>query len=161
MKLFATLREDSQQGWVWLMDSSLSPRSIVKIINPANGKIVYCEALQIDKNFLSAYNLSPRISINRPQSAIVIGSWYRAALGGLSTQEDVSLIVKPSNNWWGRFMACAHHPQTIVRVAAWLGLISVGLGLLGAVLGATSIWAAEPIIAIEMDVQNSAFFVRP
>lgn len=53
MKLFAALREDTQQGWVWLQDSCLPARSIVKITNPANGNVVYCEALQIDNNFLS------------------------------------------------------------------------------------------------------------
>jgi hypothetical protein len=32
-------------------------------------------------------------------------------------------------------MACTDHPQIIVRVAAWLGLISVVLGLLGVIIG--------------------------
>ncbi len=45
MKLFAALREDTQQGWIWLQDSNLRARSIVKITNPANGKAIYCEAL--------------------------------------------------------------------------------------------------------------------
>ena len=138
VKLFAALREDAQQGWVWLRDPSLSPRSIIKITNTENGKSVYCEALQIDSNFLSSYNQSPRINIKDPQSAIVVGAWYRAALGGLDTQQDVSLKVRPCNSMWGRFMACAHHPQTVVRVAAWLGVISVALGVLGVVLSVCS-----------------------
>lgn len=142
MKLFAVLHDDAQQGWVWLQDSSLSARSIVKITNPDNGKAVYCEALQIDNNFLSTYNQSPRISIDNPQSSIVIGGWYRAALGGLSTQMDVPLTIKPCNTWWGHFKACTDHPQTVVRVAAWLGLISVVLGFLGMLLGAASLWGA-------------------
>lgn len=67
-------------------------------------------------------------------------------LGGLSTQEDIPLTIKTRNTWWGRFKACVHHPQTVVRVAGWLGLISVVLGLLGAVLGAVSLWGAKPDI---------------
>lgn len=138
MKLFAALREDTQQGWVWLKDGSLPARSVVKIKNQASGKVIYCEALQIDKNFLEAYNQSPRIPINNPQDSIVISGWYRAALGGLSTKSHVQLSIKPINSWWGKFRACTYHPQTVVRVAVWLGLISVFLGLFGVLLGGAS-----------------------
>lgn len=139
MKLFAALREDTQQGLVWLQNASLSARSIVKITNSENGKSVYCEALQIEKNFLSAYNQSPRISITKPQATLVISGWYRAALGDLSTQADIPLKIKPSNCWWGKFKACTDHPQIIVRVAAWLGAIGLFLGIIGFVLGVLSL----------------------
>ena len=138
MKLFAALREDTQQGWVWLQDVRLPARSIVKIKNSANGNVVYCEALQIDQNFLRAYNQSPRIAISSPERALVINGWYRAALGGLSTESEVTLNIKPSNGWWGKFRACIGHPQTIVRVAAWLGAIGLFLGIVGLVLGVLS-----------------------
>lgn len=140
MKIFAALREDTQQGWVWLQDSSLQARSIVKITNPTNGNVVYCEALQIDKNFLNTYNQSPRINIDKPHATLVINGWYRAALGGLSTQSEVSLSVKTSNFWWGKFKACTDHPQIIVRVAAWLGAIGLSLGVVGLVLGVMSVF---------------------
>ncbi|WP_435627452.1 hypothetical protein [Candidatus Ferrigenium straubiae] len=139
MKLFAALREDTQQGWIWLQDANLPVRSIVKITNPANGKCIYCEALQIENNFLRGYNQSPRISITDPQAALVIGGWYRAALGNLSTQVDIPLNIKPSNGWWGKFKACIDHPQIIVRVAAWLGAIGLFLGIVGLVLGVLSL----------------------
>lgn len=163
MKLFASMREDVQQGWVWLQDPSLPSRSIVKIKNSNNGKVVYCEALQIDSNFLTAYNEpgSRRLKISAPQESLVINGWYRAALGGLSTQTEATLSIKASNTWWGKFKACTHHPQTVVRVAAWLGLVSVILGLLGAALGGASLWAAEPNIAVESHTQKAAHFVRP
>lgn len=139
MKLFAALREDTQQGWIWLQDTSLPARSVVKITNPANGSVVYCEALQIDSNFLSAYNQSPRITISNRETALVINGWYRTALGGLSTQTEVSLKIEPSNSWWGKFKACTHHPQIIVRVAAWLGAIGLFLGIIGLALGVLSL----------------------
>jgi hypothetical protein len=141
MKLFAALREESQVGWVWLQDSTLPARSIVRIKNPENGKVVYCEALQIDKNFLDFYNQVPRFQISTPQETLVINGWYRAALGGVPTQSDVHLSIKPCNSCWGKFIACTHHPQIVVRSAAWLALVSIGLGLLGAVLGIASICA--------------------
>ena len=139
MKLFAALREDTQQGWVWLQDASLPARSIIKITNPENGKSAYCEALQIENNFLTAYNQSPRISITDPKATLVISGWYRAALGDLSTQADVSLNIKPSNCWWGKFNACTDHPQIVVRVAVWLGAIGLFLGVVGLVLGLLSL----------------------
>ena len=91
------------------------------------------------KNFLGSYNQSPLITISTPQTALVINGWYRAALGDLSTQSEVSLNIKPSNSWWGKFKACTDHPQIIVRVAAWLGAIGLFLGVVGLVLGVLSL----------------------
>ena len=140
MKLFAALQDDAHQGWVWLQDSTLPARSVVRITNPANGKSVYCEALQIESNFHAQYNQSPRQTIDDASSAIVLGAWYRAALGGLETQSDVSLSITPANSWRGKFSACIHHPQIVVRLAAWLGGIGLVLGVIGFVLGCASVW---------------------
>lgn len=133
-KIYASLREDVQQGWVWLLDPSLPPRSVVKILNISTGKSIYCEALQIDSNFLDFYNNPSRFKISSPDEALVISQWYRASLGGLSTQSTVKLIIKPCNSFFGKFLACIHHPQIVVRVAAWLGFVSILLGLLSLVL---------------------------
>ena len=43
-----------------------------------------------------------------------------------------------ADSYWGRFKACIHHPQTVVRIAAWLGAIGAALGLVGVVLGGLS-----------------------
>ena len=135
MKIYSAFREDSHQGWVWLQMPNLPARSIVKIKNTENGKSIYCETLQIDRNFLTFYNKLPRIEITNPQNTLVINGWYRAKLGGLNSQTDIEITVTPFNSWYGKFMACIDHPQTIVRVAAWLGAISVALGILGLILG--------------------------
>jgi hypothetical protein len=142
MKVFAALREDVQQNWVWLQDSSLPPRCPVKITNRSGGRSIFCEALQIDRNFLDFYNQGSRMRITDPANSIVIGAWFRAGLGGIATKADADLSVRPYNSWYGRFMACVDHPQTVVRVAAWLGLISVVLGVVGVALGVVSVCAA-------------------
>jgi hypothetical protein len=139
MKLFVALHDDAHQGWVWLQDRHLPARSVVKITNPFNGQSVYCEALQIDTNFLEKYNQAPRFFITDPASSMVIGAWYRAKLGVVK-QSDKLLAVKARNCWFGSFRACADHPQIVVRVAAWLGVISLFLGVVGLVLGLWSIW---------------------
>jgi hypothetical protein len=138
MNIFASTQDDLQQGWVWLKKENLPARSVVKITNAGNGKSVYCESLQIDSNFLSNYNQSPRFSITDPQNSIVLNGWFRAKLG-VQTQTDVPITIQAANGHLGRFLACTGHPQVIVRVAAWLGLISVSLGVLGAILGVVSL----------------------
>lgn len=139
LKIFASSIEDAQQGWVWLESGALPPRSIVKLTNAATNSSVYCEALQIDSNFLNHYNKSPRFHITSPSDSIVMNGWYRSKLGDLAKQSTADIIVTPANTHWGRFRACTHHPQIVVRVAAWLGLISVGLGAIGVALGALSL----------------------
>ena len=144
MKIFAAREEDAHQGWVWLQNPNFSTRSIIKITNPKNGQCVYCEALQIESNFLKKYNQPPRIPIDEPTSALVIGEWFRDGLGGLETQFEFPLQIVQCNSSWARFRACTHHPQIIVRVAAWLGGIGLVLGLIGFILGVVSVLPTKP-----------------
>lgn len=139
MKIFAARDEDAHQGWVWLKAPAMPARCVIKITNPASQKSIYCEALQIDSNFLADYNQSPRISIEDPQDTLVISAWYRANLGGMSTRNVLSLEIRSCNTWFGKFRACIDHPQVVVRLAAWLGGIGFILGVIGLVLGIVSL----------------------
>lgn len=143
MKIFAALRDDVNEGFVWVKRPGLPSRCVVRIKNPANSKAIYCEALQIDDNFLTEYNNdshdSRRFKINTPETAIVMSGWFRAGLGDLLKQNDYPLEIVSCNGRWGRLRACMHHPQVVVRVAAWLGVTSVALGLVGVVLGVISL----------------------
>jgi len=143
MKLFAALEEDAHQGWVWLQRNSLPARCVVKVKNLQNSRSVYCEALQIDDNFLKQYNQSPRFTITQPSEALVIGAWYRAGLGDVQTQSKVPLEVSACKSWWGQYKACTGHPQVVVRLPAWLGGIGFVLGVIGLILGIISIWTSK------------------
>jgi len=134
MKIYAALKEDVNAGHVWLEKPGLPARCIVRIKNLQNGKSVYCESLQFEKNFLHEYEQGGRLKIDSPASSIVMSYWYRARLGGLETAYDYPLDVQAAWPIWGQLRACMHHPQIVARVAVWLGLLSVGLGLLGLVL---------------------------
>lgn len=140
MKIFAAREEDVHQGWVWLQNPKIPARCVVKITNPSNGRCIYCEALQIDANFLKHYNQPDRIKIQDPTSSIVMGAWFRAGLGGIQTKSEVPLEIKPCQSCWGQYMASVHHPQTVVRLAAGLGGVGFILGVIGLVLGVISIW---------------------
>lgn len=130
IKVLAAAREDMNEGWVWLSDHDFPPRSIVRIKNKSNKKKVFCEALEIDENFLKQYNQPPRININPDESTMVINSWYRKRLGSIQKKAFHELEISEANCWYGKFQACIGHPQVVVRLATWLGIISVGLGIL-------------------------------
>lgn len=139
MKIFVAQKEDTHQGWVWIPNKNLPTRSIVKITNLNNSKCIYCEALQMDTNFLNQYNQPPRKCIEDPSSSIVMGAWFRARLGNLEAKSDATLTIKACNSFWSQYKASADHPQVIVRLAANLGMIGLVLGLIGFILGIISL----------------------
>ena len=56
LRVFASLSEDINNGWVWLPESIVPKRIVVKLRNLDSKKSVYCEALPIGKNFVTRYN---------------------------------------------------------------------------------------------------------
>jgi len=131
--LYAALHEDIAEGFVWLPANALPARCTVRIShhNGDRRRSVYCEALQLDKNFISRYNGADgtkKIADNGVD-IMVMSNWYRFRLGRLQTQKKYMLEIKACNNWCGKLLACTHHPQVIVRVGAWLGIVSVSLGV--------------------------------
>ena len=140
MRIYASFDDDISEGFVWLKKPGLPARSLVKIRNPASGRSVVCEALQFEGNFLHRYNQSPRFTIDDQQSSIVMNGWYRACLGGLETQKEYTLEITGVRSWWGKMRACMDHPQIVVRLAIWLGVLSVSLGVVGVLLGIISVW---------------------
>jgi hypothetical protein len=138
VKIYASLDDHIGEGFVWLERSGLPARCVVKVTNPESKRSVFCEALQLEQNFLQRYNQEPRYTITDPTSSIVMSAWYRVRLGGLETQREYTLDVVAANSWYGKIRARVHHPQIVVRVAVWL-VVSVALGALGVILGAIGI----------------------
>jgi len=134
-RVLAALRDEMNQGWIWVTNAGFEARSIVKITNQKNGKAVYCECLEIEENYKVAYNQSPRVQIDEATSTITINAWYRAKLGGIATKTNHELEIRSANTPWGKLRANFQHPQVVVRMATWLAIISVGLGVLGICLG--------------------------
>lgn len=96
---------------------------------------VFCECRTIDDNFLKLYNKEGerRVPIPEcPTDALVIGKWYRDALGRIGTKQDVSLSISAAKiPGWRALRAASHHPDFVVRLATYLGAIAVCLGILG------------------------------
>ena len=133
-KVLAATRTDMNEGWVWLSEHDFVPRSIVRIKNRSNRAVVYCEALEIDDNFIEEYNQPPRVGISRDEKTIIMNGWYRNRLGGIETKNNYALEISAANGWWGKFRASTGHPQVVVRLATWLGVISVALGIVSIAL---------------------------
>ncbi len=134
-KIYAALQEDINTGWVWLGGFECNQRSIVKLVNEKNKKSVYCEALKIDSNFIKKYKEGNTSKIEAKENTIVASEWYRNKLGVNNTKNDERIKISVENNLIGRFMSCIQHPQVIVRLATWLGVISIVLGVIGICLG--------------------------
>jgi hypothetical protein len=128
------MRADMNEGWVWLHPADFEPRSIVRITNKTNQKSIYCECLVIDDNFRQDYSQPPRVTINPDEHTVVINAWYRKRLGNVETKKEHDFDVVQANGWWGKLRANTGHPQVVVRLATWLGIISVALGMLGVAL---------------------------
>lgn len=161
--LYAALHDDIGEGFIWLPKPDLPPRAVVKISHTLNGcrRTIFCEALQLESNFLNCYNRPGRRQIADSGSSIVLSHWYRAMLGPpgqpLRTGAEILLNIVAANSFWARLRAQWQHPQLVVRVATWLGVIGAGLGVPGLILGAVSIWmSARPA-----ETPASAVLVHP
>ena len=138
-KVLASLRDEMNQGWVWSTNSSFNVRSIVKIINLENKKSIHCEHLQIEDNYINTYNDNhKRYKIKKDNKTIIVNAWYRDKLGNIETKKYHNLELKAASSLWGKFQANINHPQVVVRMATWLSIISVLLGIIGVCLGLKS-----------------------
>jgi hypothetical protein len=115
-------------------NSGFESRSVVNIKNIKNNLSIYCECLEIDKNYKFVYNNPPRENIEDNRPTITMNGWYRKRLGGLQTKIPHELEIRAANGWYGKLRANLQHPQVVVRLATWLAIISVGLGVLGVCL---------------------------
>src|SRR2546427_5668942 len=114
-KIFAALRDDINNGWIWVAKPAVSGRTVVRVLNRENNTSIYCEALAIDENFLRIYNSGGRLHISDVENAMVLNDWYRNRLGGLTTQNDYALVISIEEHLLGRARSCVDHPQIVVR----------------------------------------------
>lgn len=136
LRVFASLSEDINNGWVWVPESLVGERTVVRIKNNESVKVVYCEALQIGENYLNRYNTNDRTyRITDRNRSIVMNEWYRKKLGITTTQTAIEFDVVKKDNPWGHLRASLHHPQIVVRLAMELAILGFALGMVGAYLG--------------------------
>jgi len=136
LRVFASLSEDINNGWVWVPESLVDERTVVRIKNSNSGKVVFCEALQIGENYIKRYNTNDQTyRINDKDGSIVMSEWYRKKLAITETQTEIELEIVKNDKPYGHLRASLHHPQIVVRLAMELAILSVVLGAIGVYLG--------------------------
>lgn len=138
-RVHRALHEETNSGWVWARRGELVPRSIVRITNTANGRVVCCEYREIDRFFLQIYCRrypDNTMILKTDENPIVISFWYRNALGIRSIEKDidqnVDLIIQPERlKILGMIRTGSQHPDIVARLATRLGILGVWLGAAG------------------------------
>jgi hypothetical protein len=137
-RIFAALREEATSGWVWLATPRVEAHRLIKVRKPRDKKspiTIYCEGRRLDRNFIDFYNSQPhthKIDAENCDDVLVVGDWYREALGVPGTKITVDLEIEQQKNpMWAALKAGSQHPDPTVRLANRLGLLGTWLGLLG------------------------------
>lgn len=139
-KIYASLYEDITAGWVWIGKRECIQRAVIKIKNKTAGKSIYCEALEIDGNFINKYREKTGKLIDSQERALIINEWYRKRLGNLEPQKEYDLEIKYRIKLFGKIKAIMEHPQEAIRIASWLAFLSIVIGVLGLAMGLISIF---------------------
>lgn len=141
-RIYASVTEESKEGWVWISPSDNLTSEFVKIENPKSGKSIICERRIIDENYIKNYNSREgTINIKNDGNVLILNNSFRTQLGGIPTQSEVTLEIKEANGIIEKYISAPlHHPHPFVRISIELGLISVFLGLIGLALGIIGIF---------------------
>jgi len=138
-KIYPALHEDINSGWVWLGKRECSQRAVVKIKNRVAKKSIYCEALEIDGNFVKKYKEKTGKLIDSPENVLIINEWYRKRLGNLELKQEYDLEIYYEVDFPGRVRAVMQHPQEAIRIASWLALASILIGVFGLAISLISL----------------------
>jgi len=137
------LREDFNEGWIWIRDSDLRAR--VELSRPivrirVGKKTAYCEAVWAGESYFNRFRAAAG-DIAPSSRVVFISDWYRRRLG-IATGEadlDIQFSRRPLSRAVWRLLACFQHPQVVVVLATSLGIIGVGLGVMGLGFGVISV----------------------
>jgi len=157
--LLRSRRDELAEGWVWIRDRHVEDlvrrrRPIAEVSHTSHGKVkrVYCEMVYADDNDLAALNAS-FLARKPDRRAVFMSSWYREKLGiewNHPPNKCVLLTIdlRRARSFSWQILACADHPQVVIRLATWLGLLGLGLGVIGVGLGFLPLGVAGLAIGI-------------
>ena len=132
-----SLREDLNEGSIWLLDPSLCPqirnkRRIVKISRGAAS--VCCEALYATEDYLGRRRWGGKDQKHPGHRMIFLSGWYRAHLridGPPGTRAELKIDLGNYAQQLGwQVAACIDHPQVAVFLSTILGVIGLGLAFI-------------------------------
>jgi hypothetical protein len=121
-RVIAALHEETDKGWVWFRDTTgLASRRTIKLSRQDKRRSIYCEFRNLDSNFVKQYDRSEGTSCmyfegkedasrkgvsvdpNSPKlrDVLIVGDWYRKALGWFEPGSEQKLdVAAPRCQWW-------------------------------------------------------------
>jgi hypothetical protein len=153
-ELHYAISEDIANGWIWVETSEHdlaskleAKRRVARVSHGA--KAIFCEVIHVDDYDLERFNhFYEQHGVSQLHRGVdgkfqraervFINHWYRRKLGiEVKAGESLLLNIAVKSNPHAQARACIqHHPQLVVRIATWLGVVALGLGLLGVGLAA-------------------------
>jgi hypothetical protein len=138
------MASDAGSSVAYLFDSGKPAATRVYLrIKPLQGKVLWCEGVINDENYMTNYNKDPhRRKITSGVPTLVAGGWYRHLLG---IQRDQPNAPLPKTNleievysrssgawwrWWASMRVSQQHPVSTNRIAMNLGLLGTALGII-------------------------------
>ena len=139
--VYASLNEESKEGWVWIPCIKGIESNFIKIRNLETKKHIICEKRLLDENYINRYNnrkTTRNITIDK---CIIINEYYRSELGNISPGKKINFeITDVKCPIWKYIYAPLKHPNPYVRASIILGIISLTLGALSILLSILTIF---------------------
>ncbi len=134
------LDSEISEGYVWITDKNiLASRGVIKIVRtdifPC--PVIFCDGLYCDENYLKKRTKIKDAVKNdkeRGIESVILSAYYRSKLD-INESGDNSSVVKlyvssvGYFNFVDRIAACIQHPQVGVRMAAWIGICGLIIGV--------------------------------
>lgn len=135
--ILAALDTETKEGWVWLPLSAKWNSGLVLI--KYHDRSVICERRVADANFRRHYQKETGVALTTADNFVVINAWYRQHLGITDTQVTLPLDIEEEHGFWANHVSVFRgHPQALVRTNILIALVSIGLGVLGLLIGLVS-----------------------
>jgi hypothetical protein len=136
--ILASLYAESKEGWVWLPLSANWSTDLVRITY--HNRSVICERRVVDSNFRGIYQREKGAPFPTSENVVIMNAWYRQRLGINDTGVTLPLEIEEVHGFWSKHVSVfQQHPQAMVRTNILIALVSVGLGILGLILGVVSV----------------------
>ena len=102
---------------------------------------VICERRVVDVNSRRLYERETETPLPSTQKFVIMNAWYRQRLAINVTQIRLPLEIIEENGFMASHVSVFwEHPQAVVRTNILVAVVSIGLGILGLVLGLVSLF---------------------
>jgi hypothetical protein len=129
--IFPALHEEIGEGWVWATLPKESRAPHVAIENLRTGKRIVCELRIIENHFRSTYKDHTGVTLPEDRDVLVVNGYYREKLALPDRPREIAnLEIVPARGVIASLRSGTMHPNSAVRTATWLGVLSAALGVL-------------------------------